>query len=386
MCEGYCSKYHSIVQSFFGRVVKIAFLKWINFISNYSLSKNKNTMKAYLILPAIVFMFETNCSAQKNSFSLQANKFLTSLSAEQSKKALYSFENDERYNWNYIPLNNRKGIMLSELNEKQKQYAFDLLKMYLSDTAFRQAKEIIQLEVVLKELENRAKSDKYRDPGNYTFLFFGKPSDTSVWGWRFEGHHISFSFSTANNKIVAGTPGFMGANPAIVLTGPQKGEEVLKSETELGFELIRSFTPEQFQKAAISNEVPSEIVTSNSRKAMIENPKGIFYAEMKTEQQKIFLQLLSVYINRYTEHFADDMMHEIEDAGLNNLRFAWSGSKEHAIGNPYYYRIQGPTLIIELDNTQNNANHVHTVIRDLKHDFGGDELLQHYKQYHQTKL
>jgi len=101
---------------------------------------------------------------------------------EQNKKALYSFENDERYNWNYIPLNDRKGIMLSELDEKQKQYAFDLLKMYLSDTAFRQTKEIIQLEVVLKELENRAKNDKYRDPGNYTLLFFEKPSDTSVWG------------------------------------------------------------------------------------------------------------------------------------------------------------------------------------------------------------
>src|SRR5690348_7607785 len=258
--------------------------------------------------------------------------------------------------------------------------------MYLSDTAFWQTKEIIQLEVVLKELEKRQKDDRYRDTGNYTFLFFGKPSDTSIWGWRFEGHHISFNFSTANNKIVAGTPGFMGANPAVVLTGPQKGEEVLKNETELGFELIRSFTAEQFQKAVISNEVPTEIVTSNSRKAMIENPQGVLFSEMNSDQQKIFLQLLSVYVNRYTKHFAADMMHEIEDAGLNNLRFAWSGSKEYVIGNPYYYRIQGPTIIIELDNTQNNVNHVHTVICDLKHDFGGDELLEHYKEYHHQEL
>lgn len=342
-------------------------------------------MKQYLLLFTILFVLEIFCSAQSNSFALQANKFLNSLSADQTKKALYDFESDERYNWHYVPLSDRKGIMLSDLNEKQKQLAFDLLKMYLSDTAFNQTKEIIQLEVVLKELEKRTADDKFRDPGNYTLIFFGKPSDTAVWGWRFEGHHISFNFSTANNKIVAGTPGFMGANPAVVLTGPQKGEEVLKSETELGFELIRSFTPEQFQKALIGDQVPSEIVTSNARKAMIANPQGIFYSEMNGEQQKIFLQLLSVYINRYTKHFADDMMREIEDAGLNNLRFAWSGSKEHAIGNPYYYRVQGPTVIIELDNTQNNANHVHTVVRDLKHDFGGDELLQHYQEYHQKK-
>ena len=339
-------------------------------------------MKTPLLFIAVFFALNTY--AQKNSYALRANKFLNSLSADQTKKAMYDFADDERYNWHFVPLNDRKGIKLSELDEKQKQLGFDVLKMYLSDTALRQTKEIIQLELVLKELENRQKSDKYRDPGNYTLIFFGKPSDTSAWGWRFEGHHISFNFSTLNNKIVAGTPGFMGANPAVVLSGPQKGEEVLKNETVLGFDLIRSFTDEQFQKAVIANEVPGEIVTSNSRKAMIENPSGIFYADMNSEQQKIFLQLLSVYINRYTKLFADEMMHEIEEADLNKLQFAWAGSKEHAIGNPYYYRIQGPTIIIELDNTQNNANHVHTVVRDLKHDFGGDELLQHYKEYHHT--
>jgi len=339
-------------------------------------------MKLHLILIAIII--QSGCYAQTNSLSSQANKFLNSLSADQRKKALYDFENDERYNWHFVPMNNRKGIMLSELSEQQKQLGFGLLKFYLSDTGFRKTQEIIQLEVVLKELENRQKDDRYRDPGNYTFIFFGKPSDTIPWGWRFEGHHISFNFSTIGNKIVAGTPGFMGSNPAIILSGPQKGTQILKSESELGFELVRSFTSQQSAKAIISEDVPGEIVTSNSRKAIIENQQGIFYAEMNKEQQKILLQLLSVYINRYTKLFADDMMKEIEAAGFEKLRFAWVGSKEHAIGNPYYYRIQGPTIIIELDNTQNNANHVHSVVRDLKRDFGGDELLQHYQQYHQT--
>src|SRR5882672_7285255 len=197
-------------------------------------------MKVYLIL--ITILIQAGCDAQSTSLSLQANKFLNSLSSEQRKKALYDFESDERYNWHFIPKNDRKGIMLSELDEHQKQLGFGLLKFYLSDTGFKKTQEIIQLEVVLKELENRQKDDNYRDPGNYTFIFFGKPFDTIPWGWRFEGHHISFNFSTINNKIIAGTPGFLGANPAIILSGPQKGMRVLKNETELGFELVQSFT------------------------------------------------------------------------------------------------------------------------------------------------
>ncbi len=297
-------------------------------------------MKTYFtLIIAISLVMQTNCSAQSNSYSSLANKFLASLSASQRTKALYDFGNDERYNWHFIPKKDRKGI----------------------------------------------KGDWFRDPGNYAFIFFGEPSDKSAWGWRFEGHHISFNFSTINNKIVSGTPGFLGANPAIVLSGPQKGKQVLKNEMELGFALIQSLTQEQLTKAIISNEVPSDIITFDSRKAMIEKPEGIFYADLNKEQQKIFLQLLSVYINRYTKHFADDMMREIEEAGLKNLQFAWVGGQKQEMGKPYYYRIQGPTLIIELDNTQNNANHVHTVVRDLKHDFGGDELLKHYQEYHEAK-
>jgi hypothetical protein len=342
-------------------------------------------MKTCFTIITIGLLLQLHCSGQNNSYSSAANKFLASLSSAQRTRALYDFGSDERYNWHFIPLKDRKGILISELNETQKDAAFELLKLCLSDTAFQHTQDIIQLEYVLQDLENRQKGDWFRDPGNYSFIFFGKPSEKTAWGWRFEGHHISFNFSTINNKIVAGTPGFLGANPAIVLSGPQKGKQVLKNEMELGFELILSLTHEQLSKAVISNEVPADIITSNSRKAMIEKPQGILYGELNKEQQKIFLQLLSVYINRFAKHFADDMMHEIEDAGLNNLQFAWAGTQQQVMGNPYYYRIQGPTLIIELDNTQNNANHVHTVVRDLKHDFGGDELLKHYQAYHETK-
>ena len=115
---------------------------------------------------------------------------------------------------------------------------------------------------------------------------------------------------------------------------------------------------------------------------MIDQPEGILYGELNNDQQKIFMQLLSIYIHRYTSLYVMTMMKEIESAGLNNLQFAWAGAQQQGPGNPHYYRIQGPTIIIEYDNTQNNANHIHTVIRDLKNDFGGDELLDHYKRDH----
>ena len=115
---------------------------------------------------------------------------------------------------------------------------------------------------------------------------------------------------------------------------------------------------------------------------MIENPGGITYAEMNPSQQQLFLQLINIYIQRNTKLFADDMLKEIQQAGLDKLHFAWAGAHEPSIGKAHYYRIQGPTIIIEYDNSQNNANHVHTVLRDLKNDFGGDELLEHYKTSH----
>ncbi|MCU7552700.1 DUF3500 domain-containing protein [Chitinophagaceae bacterium LB-8] len=339
-------------------------------------------MKALILLFVLCFLTPPVCSGQINSFSSLATQFLNSLNGQQRNKVLYKFGDDEHFDWHFIPKSNRKGILLRELNEKQKAFAFTLLKSYLSDQAFRQTQEIIQLEWVLQELENRPKDDWFRDPGNYAFIFFGQPSDKTPWGWRFEGHHISFTFSTLDNRITSGTPGFLGANPAIVLSGPQKGKQVLKDEATLGFQLLGSLSPQQLAKAVISSEAPGDIITAASRKAMIEKPQGIIYSELNGAQQKLFLQLLSVYIHRYTKTFAAEMMQEIEQAGLEKLQFAWAGAREHAQGKPHYYRIQGPTIIIEYDNTQNNANHIHTVVRDLKHDFGGDELLHHYQKSH----
>ncbi|MBS1574016.1 MAG: DUF3500 domain-containing protein [Bacteroidetes bacterium] len=309
-----------------------------------------------------------------------ANTFLQLLSGEQREKAQFIFDTEERYNWHYIPKDDRKGVSFNEMNEGQKKAALSLLHTALSDTGYNRASSIMQLENVLHEVENRSPEDKYRDPGKYFISIFGHPDIDSIWGWRLEGHHVSFNFSFADKKLVAGTPSFLGSNPAVVLSGPEKGKQVLRDETELGFTLLHSLTSEQLKKAVFSNEAPGEIFTAANRKAMIENPQGILYNELTASQQKLLLQLLSLYIHRYTRFFAQGIMHEIETAGLDKLYFAWAGTQQPGVGNPHYYRLQGPSIIIEYDNTQNNANHVHTVIRDLNNDFGGDELMEHYRK------
>ncbi len=339
-------------------------------------------LKSIILSILLVACYSTTSFGQTKSYATLANKFITSLTDSQKNAALYQFESDERYNWHFVPREDRKGVYIGNLSASQKQLAFDLLKSYLSEKTFKQAQEIIQLELVLRELENRKPGDWMRDPNRYAFIFFGKPADKDAWGWRFEGHHISFSFSTITNKIISGAPSFMGSNPGIVLSGPYKGKQVLKEETQAGFKMVQSLTPEQLAKATIAGETPAEIITAVIRKPRFEKEEGILYSDLTKEQQGILRELLTIYTGRYTAQFAKDMMKEIEKNDIKKLRFAYAGTTQDVPGKPNYYRIEGPTIIIEYDNTQNHANHVHTVIRDLEHDFGGDALLNHYKKGH----
>jgi len=325
------------------------------------------------------------CAAQENDMYKAANDLLQLLDQKQKDKILYPFDTTERYAWYYIPKDDRKGLCLNDMNTQQKNAALQLMRTALSTEGYKKATAIISLEKILKQVEGRSEEDHFRDTGKYFFTIFGKPSKDGIWAWRVDGHHVSQSFCVSANKIISGTPGFLGANPAVVLSGPEKGLEILKDETQLGLELVHSLSKEQLQIAMINTVAPGDIITRNDRKAIIEKQEGISYGSLNAAQQKIFLQLLSIYIQRYTHLFAADMMKKIEDAGTDKLVFAWAGSTEDGTGHPKYYRIHGPTILIEYDNTQNNGNHIHSVVRDLKLDFGGDELLEHYKSSHQKE-
>lgn len=329
----------------------------------------------------IIFL-SVSLKTAAQEMSAGAEYFISLLSKEQRAKTLFTFDSEERFNFHFFPINDRKGLPLEEMNDRQRTAAFALLKTSLSSATVKKIEEIIKLENILKELENRKPEDDFRDPGKYYLAIFGKPADKSVWGWRFEGHHVSFNFSSEDNSLVSGTPGFLGTNPAVVQAGPYRGREILRDEKTMAFSLLHSLSADQLKKALVDSTAPADIITGIKRKALIEHPGGLKYAEMSDRQQEQLGQLLALYLHRYKKEFALKMLKEVRDAGLDQLSFSRAGDREPGIGHPHYYRIQGPTLIIEYDNTQNNANHVHTVVRDLLHDYGGDQLLEHYHSGH----
>jgi hypothetical protein len=343
-------------------------------------------MKKIILFYLLVNFFGT--FAQKNSNQnavLATQAFLKTLDAEKLQKAFLPYETDERRNWFFVPIE-RKGLPLIEMTVEQKNAAIDLVKASLSESANEKTVAIMQLEVILKQIEKLPIDNNRRHPGKYYFSIFGTPDTKKLWGWRIEGHHVSLNFSSENEKIIAGTPFFLGSNPAIVPEGyPEAGKQLIKQEEILGLDLLHSFSEEQLKKVVIGDHSPVEIFSGNSAHfTKIDSlEKGISYLEMTKEQQLKLLHLIGFYTERYPFGFAHEFMEKIEKAGLDKLIFTWIGAKEAKIGNGgHYYRIQNPVLLIEYDNTQGNANHVHTVIRDLTNDFGEDMLRKHYQEEH----
>jgi len=317
--------------------------------------------------------------AQKSAMLKNAHTFMGTLTPELKSRAQYPFDDAERFNWNFVPIK-RNGLTFYDFTDKQREAATVLLKSSLSEQGYKKAMAIVNLENILKVIEKRAPESRERDPLNYHFTFFGDSAEGKPWAWRFEGHHVALNFTSIGGEIVSSTPSFFGSNPGIVKEGESKGLEVLKQETKLGFELINALNPEQRSIAIFSEKAPEEIISGNKRKAVPLTPDGISFKELNKQQQTLFLKLLDEYVKNYAFGFSKKLMEKIKNAGMDNLHFAWAGSLTPGVAN--YYRIQGPMLLIEYDNTQNNANHVHTTVRDLKDDFAEDILREHYEREH----
>jgi hypothetical protein len=338
-------------------------------------------MRNKLSLISLTLLLFSNVNAK--DLYQKANAFLNSLSEDLKSKTHYTLEDPERFNIHFVPIA-RKGASFHEFDNEQRELALDLLKASLSNEGFRKSTEIVELEKVLIVVENNRNKmpdgSPMRDPLNYYLWIFGNPSQDNSWGWRFEGHHLSLSFTSSNNQIVSSTPSFFGSNPAIVNVDGFDHQEVLKSESDLGFKLVNSLDKEQLALTLFSDTAPKEIITRNNRKAENIDPRGISYAQFSDGQKEMFLDLLNVYINNYEAGYSETLRKRIQQAGVDNLSFAWAGSLRPGAG--HYYRIQGPMLLIEYDNIQNNANHVHSVVRDLSNDFGEDLLKAHYQKDH----
>jgi hypothetical protein len=329
-------------------------------------------MKGIFVL--LMLLVSLSGFSADDKFVAPAKKFLSSLDAKTKEKLMFSYDNNERYNWNFVPVE-RKGASLHDLTDQQKKLLETLLAVFLSEQGYSKAMKQPGWEAILREIEGRKEDDTYRDPKKYYVSFFGEPADKTLWGWRFEGHHLSLNFTYFNGVVEASTPSFYGANPAVT----PKGERHLAEETDFGFALLNSFNKEQQKVAIFSDKALPEIVTSNKRDVSLLEPRGIFYKDLTADQQKSFIKLLNVFIKNYELGFSSRLWKKIQDAGVDNLSFAWAGAT--TAGDGTYYRIQGPMLIIEYDNTQTKANHVHTTVRDLTNDFG-DLLAEHYKKEH----
>jgi hypothetical protein len=303
-----------------------------------------------------------------------AEHFIALLDREQTDKALYEFQDTSRFDWHFVP-RERTGLPFRDMTPEQREAGHALLRSTLSAAGYLKATRIMHLEQILGILENRPER---RDPEAYFFWIFGTPSASQPWGWRFEGHHLSMNFTSVTDSLIVTTPTFLGANPATVPSGPFAGTRFLGAEEDLARALVLSLNGRQRARAMISQEAPRDIITGADRTVSLQTMEGLPASEMTETQRAQLRRVILEYVGNMEHDIAHRQLAKLEAAGMERLHFGWAGSLEPGLG--HYYRIHGPTVLIEYDNTQNDANHVHSVWRDLTDDFGGDLLRQHYER------
>ncbi|HUF47363.1 MAG TPA: DUF3500 domain-containing protein [Vicinamibacterales bacterium] len=318
---------------------------------------------------AIVVASQT---APEQAMARAAGALIATLDEPQRARLLWPFDSDERLNWHFIP-RERQGLSLEDMNERQREAAFALLRAGLSQKGYSKAETIRSLEVVLAATG----SSLVRDPELYFFTLFGDPS-SPTWAWRYEGHHLSQNWTIVSGRATATTPAFFGASPAEVRAGPMAGTRALAAEADLAWSLLGTLTPEQRQQAVTATTAPRDIITGAERVVSILDNVGLAADRMTPAQQGTLMSLVEEHASSQSPALAAARMARVRSGGLTAIRFAWMGATTRAAGAGYYYRIQGPAFLIEYDNTQNNANHQHIVWRDFTADFGRDVLGDHY--------
>lgn len=307
-----------------------------------------------------------------------AENLLNALPESLRTRMTFEVNDTSREIWHFLPVANfsRFGVPLNELNPEQDELVYHLLEVSLSTKGYGKVRQIMELENILKVMEDNSPR---RDPEQYHISIYGTPSIQGAWSWALSGHHVSVHFTMIDGEI-ADTPTFFGSNPAEVRQGEKKGLRVLKLEEDLGLELIQSMSADQKKEAIFVEKAPYEIFTAAESQVSPLDNVGIRYSALNDSQQKILKNLVEEYISAMPEELAANRRQEIDKEGWDRLLFAWAGVTDRSAG--HYYRVQGPEFLIEFDNTQNDANHIHTVWRDFDGDFGRDLLREHYKSSH----
>jgi hypothetical protein len=328
-----------------------------------------------------------------------AAAFLAALTAEQRSLARRAF-GEERREWSFLPERTREGLPIGAMSGGQRRLAHELIAAGTSPAGYTKVVSVMAMEHVLRAL-SPGQADLF-DPERYSLRVFGEPG-RDVWGWQLAGHHVSLNFTIAGGQWVSPTPCMLGAEPAShALLAP------LADDEELGFRLVNALDPAQRQAAIIHHRPPPDLaarmvprigaverpdpvfapepdyVISEDERDILSyvraGPKGIPGADLSQAQLDDLAALVGSFARRLPDDVAGARLHELEQAGLDRLCFAWAGGTEP--GQRHYFRVQGPTLLIEHDNTQGNGNHIHSAWRDPADDFGDDVLAEHYRQHH----
>ena len=337
-----------------------------------------NILRPFVALGAVLLVVGVAYVGQANESSgaamaRAAEKFLASLSAEQRARATFAFDAEERFNWQFMrdraEKSRYKGLPVADMKAEQKKAAIALLKAGTSPAGNHLAATIMSLESLVPE--GVKKGGPIRNPEWYFFAVFGKPSATGDWGWRLQGHHLSLNFTLQGGKVIATTPTFFGAEPAEVRSGPRKGVRPFADADDLGKKLFRSLDDGQRKVALAEQSFPK--YRGGDKKPAAGEPLGLPAAQMHEKQRQLLLDVLHAYTDRFPADVAKAEWSAVTAAGIGKLHFAYTSSVEP--GQPHAYRIQGPTLLIEFlneqgDSDKNPANHVHSVWRNPKGDFG----------------
>jgi hypothetical protein len=308
--------------------------------------------------------------------------WLSTLDDEARAKAAFAFDSADRLRWAYVP-GDRTGLSLGAMREDQRAAAFELVRATMSARGAGEVEGIIALEPILGELERAGGRGGWlrRDADRYWFAVYGDPAGTGPWSWRLEGHHVSVRATVADGRVVSATPSFLGANPATVPSGPLAGRCTLHGEETLARALLLAMSPDERSVAVVDPVAPPDIVSGTGRRPDLRQvPAGIARASLGPERRDALDRLVRHYLDRMAPDVAQAAWARLVDAGLDELSFAWAGGDRP--GHGHYYAIRGPSVLIEYDNTQNGANHIHSVWRDPANDWGDDVLATHYRVAH----
>ncbi len=317
------------------------------------------------VLVAGVVWLSAWAESSAGRMATSAERLLATLETTQKEKISFKFDDAERLNWHFIP-RARKGLSIKEMTPAQRSLAFGLVSSGVGASGFQKVTTIMSLEQILRDSEQG--KGPVRDPELYFVSIFGTPAATGRWGWRFEGHHLSMNVTVEDGKIISATPIFFGANPGEVRQGPRQGLRALADIEDSALRVFQALNPEQAKKAVVAEKAPADIRAANAPQAPTEAAVGITYGELNDDQKKMMQGLVGSFAHDMPDEVAKAWHEEIMAAGVDKVHFAWMGPADRT--QPHAFRVQGPTFLIEFNNTQNNANHVHTAWRSMLGDFG----------------